>query len=89
MLSIYIAPAVYDAAGGVLREARRLIDWVKASPPATPGQPVLAPGEIERTIRAARLAHGVPLDDKTWADLIGAAAAAGISVDRVDAMIAA
>ena len=33
MLSIYIAPAVYDPDGAVLREARRFVDWVKASPP--------------------------------------------------------
>ena len=88
MLSIYIAPAVYDAGGGVLREARRLIDWVKASPPATPGQPVLAPGEVERKTRAVRLAMGVPLDDKTWADLIAAAASVGIPADRANALVA-
>jgi uncharacterized oxidoreductase len=89
MLSIYIAPAVYDAGGGVLREARRLIDWVKASPPATPGQSVLAPGEVERKSRAARMANGVPLDDKTWADLIAAAVTVGIPAERANAMVAA
>jgi uncharacterized oxidoreductase len=86
MLSIYIAPALYDAGGGVLREARRLVDWVKASPPATPGQPVLAPGEVERMTRAARRANGIPLDDKTWADLIAAAASVGIPADRANAL---
>jgi uncharacterized oxidoreductase len=79
MLSIYIAPAVYDAAGGVLDEARRLVDWVKASPPATAGAPVLAPGEVERRTRAARLANGIVLDDKTWSDLVAAAGALGVT----------
>jgi uncharacterized oxidoreductase len=88
MLSIYIAPAVYDAEGGVLREARRLIDWVKASPPATPGQPVLAPGDVERSSRAARSANGVPLDDKTWADLVAAAVSVGIAAERANALVA-
>jgi uncharacterized oxidoreductase len=88
MLSIYIAPAVYDAGGGVLREARRLVDWVKASPPASPGQPVLAPGEVERNSRAARAANGVPLDDKTWADLIAAAVSVGIPAERAHALVA-
>jgi len=73
----------------VLREARRLIDWVKASPPATPGQSVLAPGEVERKSRAARMANGVPLDDKTWADLIAAAVTVGIPAERANAMVAA
>ena len=69
MLSIYIAPAVYDADGFVAREARRFVDFVKASAPAKAGEPVLAPGDVERRNRAARLASGVSLDEKTWADL--------------------
>ncbi len=88
MLSIYIAPAVYDRDGAVLVEAQRLVDWVKASPPAVAGQPVLAPGEIERRTRATRLANGVPLDDTTWRDLVAAAASVGIDRGRVDAMMA-
>ena len=78
MLSIFIAPAVYDPSGGVPAEARRFVDFVKQSPPVTPGQPVLAPGDVERRNRSARLADGVPLDDKTWADLLAAAASVGI-----------
>ena len=56
----------------MLAEARRFVDFVKASPPAKAGEPVLAPGEVERRTRAKRLADGVPIDDKTWADLIEA-----------------
>jgi uncharacterized oxidoreductase len=89
MLSIYIAPSVYDPDGGVLREARRFIDWVKASPPVDPSQPVLAPGEIERRTRAARLASGVALDDKSWSDLLAAAQSVGLGPDRVQALVAA
>ncbi len=87
MLSIYIAPAVYDAEGGVAREARRFVDFVKASTPVVPGEPVLAPGDVERRNRASRLAGGVPLDDKTWSDLIGAAASVGIDENRVAAIL--
>lgn len=88
MLSIYIAPAVYDASGGVAREARRFVDFVKASTPANPGEPVLAPGDVERRNRAARLAAGVSLDAKTWSDLVAAAASVGIDGKQVEAMIA-
>ena len=49
---------------------------------------MLAPGEIERKTRAARLAGGVPLDDKTWADLIAAAKSVGIDNARAAAMVA-
>jgi uncharacterized oxidoreductase len=88
MLSIYIAPAVYDKEGGVLAEASRFVEWVKASPPVKAGEPVLAPGEVERRTRAARLANGVPLDDKTWGDLVAAAAAVGIDAKRAEGMVA-
>ena len=78
MLSIYIAPSFYDADGMVARETERFVEWVKASPPARQGNPVLLPGEIERTTRAERLANGVPIDDTTWTDLLSAAATVGI-----------
>jgi uncharacterized oxidoreductase len=88
MLSIYIAPAVYSPDGWVTAEARRFVDWVKASPPTTPGEPVLAPGDIERRTRAERLLNGVPLDDKTLADLLAAARSVGIDERRAMAMLA-
>jgi uncharacterized oxidoreductase len=71
----------------VLAEARRLIEWVKASPPSVPGRPVLGPGDVERETRAARLAGGVPLDDKTWKDLLAAAQSVGIDAARASAII--
>lgn len=86
MLSIYIAPALYDPAGEALREVRRFVDWVKASPPAKPGEPVLAPGDIERATRAKRLREGVPIDDTTWSDLLAAAKSVGLGEDRVAAI---
>jgi uncharacterized oxidoreductase len=88
MLSIYIAPGVYDKDGIVLAEAQRFVDWVKASPPAVAGQAVLQPGEIERRTRATRLTGGVPLDDTTWGDLVAAAAAVGIDAKRAAAIVA-
>ncbi len=57
MLSIYIAPAVYAPEGAVAREAARFVDWVKASPPRKQGEPVHAPGDVERRTRAERAAQ--------------------------------
>ena len=71
-----------------LREAQRFVDFVKASPPADPGEPVLAPGEMERRTRAARLANGIPLDDKTYADLVEAARIGGHRRDERHALVA-
>jgi len=89
MLSIYIAPNVYDAERAVQGEAARFVEWVKASPPARPGTPVLLPGEIERTTRAQRLAEGIPLDDTTWTDLLAAAASVGIAASAAEKMMRA
>ena len=83
MLSIYIAPAVYDREGAVAAEVARFVDWVKASPPARADAPVLLPGEIERRTRREREHAGIPLDGKTYVDLIAAAASVGL--DRAQA----
>ncbi|MEP6677677.1 MAG: malate/lactate/ureidoglycolate dehydrogenase [Betaproteobacteria bacterium] len=89
MLSIFIAPSVYDRDDHhVAREAARFVDYVLASPPAPPGQPVQAPGDIERATRLKRLAAGVPLDDKTLADLAAAAQAVGVEATRAAAFLA-
>jgi hydroxycarboxylate dehydrogenase B len=88
MLSIYIAPQVYDAQGTVAAEVARFVAWVKASPPARSEAPVLLPGEVERMMRAERIAGGIPIDDKTHADLLAAAASAGIAEASAAAMIA-
>ena len=87
MLSIFIAPAVYDANGGVLHEAARFIEYVKASPPLKPGEPVKAPGDVERATRKQRLTNGIPIDDTTWADLVAAAQSVGIDEKRAGGMI--
>jgi hydroxycarboxylate dehydrogenase B len=87
MLSIYIAPAVYAPDGAVAREAARFVDWVKASPPRHRGEPVLAPGDVERRTRTERLRAGVPIDDKTWSDLLDAASSVGIERASAAAMV--
>jgi uncharacterized oxidoreductase len=86
MLSIYIAPAVYAPDGAVAREAQRFLEWVRASPPLDPAVPVLMPGDVERRTRAERMRSGVPVDDKTWADLLEAARSVGIEPARASAM---
>jgi uncharacterized oxidoreductase len=87
MLSIYIAPAVYDSEGTVSQEVARFVEWVKASPPAVAGQPVLLPGEVERTTRRQRSIQGIVIDDQTLKDLMAAAASVGIGADSAMAMI--
>jgi hydroxycarboxylate dehydrogenase B len=88
MLSIYIAPGIYDAQGTVAQEVARFVGWVKGSPPLRGEAPVLLPGDIERNTRDERAANGVPLDEKTLADLIAAATSVGMTAARAEAIIA-
>jgi uncharacterized oxidoreductase len=88
MMSIYIDPAVYDDGGRCRPRSaavRRLREGVGA---ANAAEPVLAPGDVERRNRAARRLSGVTIDDKSWADLLAAAASVGIDAEKADALIA-
>jgi hydroxycarboxylate dehydrogenase B len=86
MLSIYIAPDVYDAQGTVAHEVARFLDWVKASPPMRPGAPVLLPGEIERKTWLERTVAGIPIDATTRTDLIAAAVSVGLAPSAAEAL---
>ncbi|OYU92511.1 MAG: dehydrogenase [Burkholderiales bacterium PBB5] len=72
-------------AGGFEAEALAFIDWVKASPPRTPGQPVQVAGEPERAHRARRSAEGVPVDATTWSEILAAATKLGVDAAAVQA----
>ena len=61
----------------IAAEAAAVGDWVKASPPAPGFDEVLLPGEPERSARERRLAEGVPIDDKSLADILAASRAWG------------
>jgi uncharacterized oxidoreductase len=87
MLSIYIAPDVYDAGHSVQAEIARFLAWVKGSPPVRADTPVLLPGEVERQTRTERSARGIPIDDKTYADLLAVAESTGIAKDNAAAML--
>jgi uncharacterized oxidoreductase len=70
---LVVDPAAVGTLEQYRAEASRLVDWVKASPPAPGSRGVLAPGEPELQETARRLAGGIPLDDETWRQLEGLA----------------
>ena len=69
-------------------DIERLIGWVKASPPLTPGGKILMPGEPEEAIRTEREAGGIPLDDMTWTQILDTAQKLGLDSDAVEAIVA-
>ena len=75
MLSILLDPATFQVEGELQAEARRFVDFVKSSEKVSPDSEILMPGDIERRNRAERTAMGIELDDKTWSQIEGVAAA--------------
>ena len=80
MLSLVFDPAAFGDAGVFDEDVLRLIDWLKATPPITPGGQVLLPGELEEAVRSERLANGLPIDETTWQSLSNAAASLDVAV---------
>ena len=79
MLSFILDPHAFGDASNFAREAGAVTEWVKDSPPAPGFAEALMPGEPERQARERRLAEGVPIDDKSLADILAAIASLGVS----------
>jgi len=78
MLSFYVSPEHFGNRAEFEATGRAYVDWLVACNPATPGEPVLAPGDKEATTRADRLANGVPLQPDTWESIRQVGARLGV-----------
>jgi len=56
-----IDPALFRPDGGFGDDLDRVIDALRASPPANPERPVMVAGDPEHAARAARLRDGIPV----------------------------
>jgi uncharacterized oxidoreductase len=81
MLLVVIDPARLAEPGWLTDEVRAMTEYVTASPPRRPDEPVLIPGDPERLMRQRRLVEGVPIDDETWRELALAARGVNVLVD--------
>ena len=52
--------------------------YIAETKPAPGSDGVLLPGDPERISTAQRLESGIPIDEKTWAQLLETAAALGV-----------
>ena len=84
MLSFILDPAALGDPAGIAREGRAIADWVKASPTAPGFTDILMPGEPERRARERRLAEGVPIDEKSLADILAAVSSLGVGQAEID-----
>jgi uncharacterized oxidoreductase len=83
MLCVLLDPAALGGTEAFEREAAAFVDWVKASPPRAGVDQVLVAGEPERAARAQRSAHGVPVDETTWQEILDAARKLGVDPQAV------
>jgi hydroxycarboxylate dehydrogenase B len=88
MLSVIIDPEVFGDRRQLLDEVGALIGYVKSARPRAGFDEVLVPGEPERRRRAERLAHGIEVDERTWAEILGTARSLGLADEQIDALIA-
>lgn len=79
MLSFILDTAALGGRTRIAAETAAVGDWVKASPAAPGFAEILLPGEPERRARQHRLAEGVPIDEKSLADILAAVASLGVS----------
>jgi uncharacterized oxidoreductase len=86
MLSIMIDPDALGDRDQLYAEIRALVGWAKTSPPREGFEEVLMPGEPERRRRAERLANGIDIDERSFAEIRLAATAAGVPEDEFDGL---
>jgi uncharacterized oxidoreductase len=79
MLSIVMDVERIAGAEAAEREVDQFLAWVKSARPQVAGTEILVPGEPERRSRAHRLAHGIPIDDTTWAAIVNTAKSVGVT----------
>jgi hydroxycarboxylate dehydrogenase B len=79
MLTIIFDPSKLAGTHSYLAEIDRLVDWVKASPPAQGTDRVLVAGEPERERRVRFGREGIAIDQTTWTQILDAAESVGIA----------
>lgn len=87
MFSIYMTPDAFGTENSMADEARRYIDWIKASPPTQEAGEVLIPGDKERRLTIERTRDGIPLPDETWAAIKAAASRVGLDQTNIDQLL--
>jgi hydroxycarboxylate dehydrogenase B len=78
MFSVLVDPARLAGVDWLRREIDGFVDYVKASPPAAAGAPVLVPGDPERLAREQRQREGIDVDDTTWSEVLAAGQQLGL-----------
>jgi hydroxycarboxylate dehydrogenase B len=84
---VIVDPGVFGDRRRLLDEIGALIGYVKSARPRPGFDEVLVPGEPEQRCRAERLARGIEVDERTWAEILDAARSLGLADHQIDALI--
>jgi uncharacterized oxidoreductase len=87
MFSVLIDPVRFAGTDWLRREVDGFVEYVKASPPANPGAPVLVPGDPERLARAERSRTGIEVDATTWEEILTAGESLGVTRTRAAQLV--
>jgi uncharacterized oxidoreductase len=85
MVSIVISPEAMGTSERFNAEMEAFIAWAKSPPPGREPTVQIA-GEPELATRAARLAHGIPVDPTTWEQILASGEAVGLDRGRLSAV---
>ena len=83
MFMVVFDPAAFGGLDKFHSEVAAMVDYLHSTEPATGVDRVRIPGEPEREALAQRSAHGIDIDDNSWAGLLKAAEAAGMSESEI------
>jgi uncharacterized oxidoreductase len=64
-------------------EVDRLIEEIKSSPPRPGFEEVLLPGEREHKTMIKRRKEGIPIDEKSWKDIVDTCLRLGIDAAKM------
>ncbi|SNB69767.1 uncharacterized oxidoreductase [Arboricoccus pini] len=84
MLAFIVDTTRFGGGDAIRREIDGVKGWIKAAPPAPGFDEVLLPGEPERRTADHRGAEGIPVDDKSWADIEHSARRLGLQDAEID-----
>ena len=87
MLTVVIDPASLVERDWMEREFDTIVDYVTASPPANPDEPILVAGDPERMTMKQRLAVGIPVDPVTWEGILEAGEVVGLPRTEAQALV--
>jgi len=64
-------------------EAERLFSHIKRTPLKPGVNEILVPGELEQRVRVKRLREGIPVDERTWQDIVAFSEKHGVDAKKI------